>query len=516
MTRPVESAPSNPPHAAPYRQELRASPRSTCLGVVHGSREDLQVRLSAIQETLEQAGFTLGARMSAVPHSQIGFVSTDVLGRLAVVTATDLMRTSDFSVTAFAGPFENLPGWAVNLTLAAVEPPTDIHLDDADAIFSRCTTHLQALTRREMSAVRALNPITSRVAEQAVQSNRSLARTRLIVRDHLLLEKLNLFWALRVAGLRPENCWIVPKDDNTRYRARVASQLEAEGYTLVKSHELKRLEMELLTDGVPATVIVDDGGDLILRIMKGWPKTLTRPACIETTTKGMRLLREAGLDQEVADLATCELKSSLSLPIAASCVQRFRELLVHRPQLGLRCHVVGYGKLGTPISALLRAFGFQVSVSDTAPSARMRATQDGFTAYEHAGAALRGLPHDYLFACSGTPSVTLSDVLAMRSPAVLCSASSQDLRLVAQSLRTRNAQRAITRSGQWYRYDSTDILVMGEGHAINLFYAEGVPEPDYDPFTALIAAAIIEASHCGGVDPSTLAARYNVLEVSAA
>jgi hypothetical protein len=47
--------------------------------------------------------------------------------------------------------------------------------------------------------------------------------------------------------------------------------------------------------------------------------------------------------------------------------------------------------------------------------------------------------------------------------------------------------------GTRYRFGGRTATVLADGHAVNLHYAEGVNEPDYDPFTTLIGVAVVES-----------------------
>jgi S-adenosylhomocysteine hydrolase len=243
--------------------------------------------------------------------------------------------------------------------------------------------------------------------------------------------------------------------------------------------------------GTGPVIAVDDGADLLVRLLGRGRAYTSGIFPIETTTKGMVVLRAAGLADQVVDLASCTTKKALSRQIAVSCVQRFRDLLQHEPVQGEWCHVVGYGQLGSHVAGLLRAIGMNVTVSDVSADARALARAAGYQVHARASEALREREHRYLFGCSGRPAVGVDEITLMTDRPVVCSLSSQDLRPLLTGLRPYGP-RVRHGLGLVCAMDRQQVTVLGHGDAVNLFLAEGVPEPDFDPFTAMTLATVVE------------------------
>lgn len=353
---------------------------------------------------------------------------------------------------------------------------------------------LAPFTPAELTELTRLNPLTWRAADSYLSSGVSLSGITLLYRDHLLLEKMNLLLALLKLGLRPDRTVVIGKPDLTFYRHRVIAHLRRCGLTVLDSADYLGDASRLLAahGRGSATVVVDDGADLALSVLADG-RSAGNLAVIETTAKGIRTLRRAGLLDEVVNLSDTSIKSELAGSIAASCVYRFRELLRHDRLNGAECVVVGYGMLGQHVAPMLRQLGLAVRVCEIQSAALARARQAGFPAYPDLASAASTTTR-YVFGCSGERSITLSDILRLSADVVLCALSSQDLLPVIGELRAAATIAPVRGVGTRYRFDGRTVTVLADGHAINLHYNEGVSEPDFDPFTALVGAAIVESA----------------------
>jgi S-adenosylhomocysteine hydrolase len=353
---------------------------------------------------------------------------------------------------------------------------------------------LQRFSGSERERIRRLNPLVWDVAGS--WPKRSLSHVTLVVRDHLLLEKLNLMYALLELGLDPRRCMFLGKEDDSLFASHVVSELRALGVHTLRPTTADDLAdtcrrfIELAADG-PA-IVLDDGGAFIkefatLSGIEGRPF-----AFVETTTKGMLNLRTLPFVRFVNDLASCSIKSDLSQQIGVSCVVRLRQILCHEKMTAERCLIMGYGKIGRHVATVLRAIGVMVSVCDVDPAARLAAADAGFPAFSSASEALSTGTHRFIFGCSGAQSVAVSDLNLLPSNAILAGASSQDLMRVTRHLQEVASSTRVDGYGDVYLHKGKRIDVIGHGHAVNLYLAEGVSEPEYDPFTALMLSTILE------------------------
>lgn len=302
----------------------------------------------------------------------------------------------------------------------------------------------------------------------------------IVVRDHPLIEKIGLIEQLLAVA---SEVWFVPKVDTTKYRTRTLATLAAMGARLVLDTAPGRVVAELKeARPVGPVVVVDDGGSLIAAALDD-PVVGPELIAIETTTRGSRLLAEADLMDKVVDLSATPTKVDLSGPIATSCV---REMLVHTahdPLAGERAHVVGFGAIGSEVARILRALDLVVTVSDPETARRDAAAADGFEAFPSVRAALTARPHRHLIGCSGHRAVDLATARALTDRGIAWAVSSQDLDIVVRE--AHEAGLVSTAGGSHLSVTHSDghqLRILGDGHALNLFHAEGVPEPDFHRF----------------------------------
>ena len=365
-----------------------------------------------------------------------------------------------------------------------------------DCVLTRVRAAVQRFSSSEIARVAELNPLLTATCDAYLKAGcDQLQDVNLVFRDHLLIEKFNLVRELVRVGLRPSRCWIIGKEDQSLYSHQVKAAYISLGTRVVGSYcagEMQYLAPSIIEelDGQKA-IVVDDGGDLISAMSQCEAERRMVFMPVETTSKGITKLRRLGIP--CLDLATTSIKESLSRQIAVSCVVRARDLLRHSKFSGETCHVLGFGKLGRHVAVLLQQMGVRVSVSDPDPCARAHARKNGFHTTEQATPALAAFPHAFIFGCSGVQALQGVDVECLKSPAFLISASSQDLINAVAYLKAIAKVQHRPGFGDTYTYsDGRCVHVLAHGHAVNLYQAEGVPEPEYDPFTTLLAVTIVE------------------------
>lgn len=484
---------ATPAGSAATRPVRARMARVARLGVRHGSLAEITRMLDGGAAAVAALGYTTGRRTTWDDAAEVELTHGSPWHRLVLSAVAAPQQPEDLSDPLFAELDRH------DVTVHAVEGASAIDPARFHEVVSVLRTACAPFTTAESTTIGVLNPLVNQLVDDYGTQGVDLSGIHLVLREHLLLEKLNLLAGLRTLGLSPDRTHVVRKRDSTRYWPRICAELRDWGvavYPDVGHAEIPALvdlvEHEIaMSDTSGPVVVVDDGADLLATWLARPRSEGARVFPVETTTKGMTLLRAAGLADGVVDLASCSVKKGQSRQIAVSCVQRFRELLQHEPVEGQWCHVVGYGQLGSHVAALLRAIGLRVTVSELSPRARERAGSAGFPAYDDAATALRAHPHRYLFGCSGSPVVGLGEVALMTDRPVVCSLSSQDLapllvELRPYGLRTRHGLGLTCTTGR------QKVTVLGQGDAVNLFLAEGVPEPDFDPFTAMTLATVVE------------------------
>ncbi|NUT19783.1 MAG: hypothetical protein HOV77_11390 [Hamadaea sp.] len=382
--------------------------------------------------------------------------------------------------------FTELPHQVVNL--AAFGPPAfTARMREVGATLREI---LLPFSGSELAVIRRLNPS---LREAARRAHRPPDSALIIIREHALLEKLNMIQSLIDGGLRADQIIFVPKPDATRYRERVIAHLRSIDCTVIDSDWTRSLTDELASRPTPDLdiVLVDDGGRLIQLVMRAQGIHARSVVAIETNSSGMKRLTEAGLTDEVVNLSDSPAKERANAWIAVSGVHGFKSYLAHRRQAGQYCHLIGYGKIGSFAAESLRASGFRVTVSEVSADRRALAERHGFAVYESAQKALRSEQHRYVFGCSGMPALTLSDLGLLAPDAVLASLSSNDFAAVIAAAAEDSGWRSWSDpSGTHLEREGARVLLLADGHAINLHGAEGVPEPDFDEFVATVIGAI--------------------------
>ena len=378
----------------------------------------------------------------------------------------------------------------------------------------------RTFSTKVLNRIKSLNPLTRIIAGKRKRAEFSLSGVRLIMREHFLLEKMNLLDALFELGLDPSSCCLIPKDDKTPYRERIANAMISRGAMVVQSLDAagkKQIEKFLLLEPSKLSVVLDDGAELIAycrELENDTSYSMNGTIYLETTSRGVRSLETKHPNLSYVNLSSCSIKDAMSCGIASSFVHRFRQIL-HREGLYQEpIHVVGFGRIGQEICVQLHSLGMKVSVSDTNPERRAIARQAGYEVFTSPSIGLSKIPTRFIIGASGNPSIGGSEVNLLMKPAVMASISSQDLRLAKSYLLESDHQKKDTCFGDMYfRSGELCVVILGGGHALNLFGVEGVNEPDFDPFIALIFAAIVESSRhtsYGSWDVQTLCAEIEL------
>lgn len=456
------------------------------LGMFHCTSAELSSLMSAAVKALSSAGFDVHSSFSRVPPLSLRGEGRAPQAILAVTTSEPAAGPTGFqeSATALFGELNRHEVWGV--IESRVESPTEaVALEVTAQVF-------MPFTSSERSELSALNPLVGKMVGSYARSGFDLSDTTLFFREHLLLEKMNLLAGLLELGLEPARTIVIGKPDATFYRHRVVAQLRSWGITVLDSLDSVAEVIERFAAQPSAsTIVVDDGGDLALDFLRS-SRSPGRLAVLETTAKGVRLLERAGKLEQAVNLSSTSIKAALARGIAVSCVYRFRELLRHEATQGEECLVVGFGQLGRWVAALLAQLGLVVRVVDPLASAQAAAEAAGFPVFPNLADAASSSVR-YVFGCSGERSIGWSDVSRLGHDVVLCALSSQDLLPVISSL-NESASTPVRGLGTRYRVDGRQVTVLADGHAINLHYAEGVSEPDFDAFTTLTGVAIVQAA----------------------
>ncbi len=342
------------------------------------------------------------------------------------------------------------------------------------------------------SRIVELNPICAEVATRtALRQKRS--RVLIVIREHLLLEKINIVDGLMAAGIQSQEILFVGKTDKSMYRDRVSSALLRRDIVFFKAIPELVQHLNTIHPHPSQCVVVDDGGDMVVALYENGLLS-SDTEVIETTTKGVKTLQEKCPNLNFENLAGGLIKVQQSRAIAASCIYRIRQLLRHKHLERRRALVVGYGQIGIHIADVLSTLGMTVDVCDVSEAKRIEANISSFDTYPSVKAAVASQPYAVIIGCTGTQSIRLEDFdVAKQDDFYLSAISSNDLMALRQEL-AEQAKRH--NSAKWFGdqislQGGRNFNILGHGGSINLFHDEGVSEPEFDIFNAKILEATL-------------------------
>lgn len=415
-----------------------------------------------------------------------------------------LCASRDVCIAASA-PVDYLPFryWEIGLAPDAGRYPVNIavwgrQLPDAliEAITERVNCAQKTFFSGEEKIVAKLNPLLNKAVSN-YKSNLKLdpvvfRNTKVVIRDHALLEKYNLVRSLLELGMPPSNIMFIPKGDRCLFREKVIGAFVSLGVHVVDPGAETFWKLAVSKHILPSesAVFLDDGGELLL--------TQTNPSglrvLIETTSRGIQRLAERGFSHKVIDLAHCDVKKKLSKAIAGSVIVRLRSLLSHHNLLTSPVVLVGYGALGRSCAEILRAMGGDPLIVEIKKEAREAALSDGFRCFECVKDALCVGGVRVVLGCSGEQVLGPDILPQLAEECFFASVSSQDCRPLIKYLDTVAQKTVHAGWGSIYALDGKRVHVLGEGDALNLYYSEGVSEPEFDSFTALMLVGVVEGA----------------------
>ena len=255
------------------------------------------------------------------------------------------------------------------------------------------------------------------------------------------------------------------------------------------------LDQTINKDGMPwnANMILDDGGDLTVKVHQEYPKMLEHIHGIsEETTTGVKRLKEM--------LASGELKVpaiNVNDSITKSkndnkygcrhglddAIKRGTDMLLS----GKKALVIGYGDVGKGSADSLMQQKMIVDVTEVDPICAMQACFDGFSVvspYKNGevsndGTKLdRNLLKKYDLVVTATGNINVLDKFmldALKSGCVVCNIGHFDNEIDVEHLKTFNWYEVKPGVHKVIRKKGDYLLLLGEGRLVNLALATGHP-----------------------------------------
>lgn len=246
-------------------------------------------------------------------------------------------------------------------------------------------------------------------------------------------------------------------------------------------------------------LVLDNGGDLILKLTAGAPRSPRfRGATEETTTGGLRI-RSAAAQPDFPVIVINDSRLKLLVEnefgVGQSIVQGFMNA-TNLMLPGARAGVVGYGPCGKGVADALRQLGATVTVADLDPFRQLDALMRG-----HRVAPLPELlaGNDLVFLATGARGVVdEAGIAALRDGAIVAGVGHEGLELDHDALAraTRETRVLSPASGDadarvLYRlHDGREVVVLHSTRMINLTAAGGNPIQAMDLGLALQARSL--------------------------
>ena len=255
------------------------------------------------------------------------------------------------------------------------------------------------------------------------------------------------------------------------------------------------LDQTINKDGKPwdANMILDDGGDLTVKVHKEYPKMLDKIHGIsEETTTGVKRLKEMLANGELK-VPAINVNDSLTKSKNDNkygcrhglddAIKRGTDMLL----AGKKALVIGYGDVGKGSADSLAQQKMIVDVTEVDPICAMQACFDGFSvvsAYEEGEVTNDGtnlnqeLLRKYELVVTTTGNVNVLDKFmldALKTGCVICNIGHFDNEIDIKHLKTFDWYEVKPGVHKVIRSDKDYLLLLGEGRLVNLALATGHP-----------------------------------------
>ena len=255
------------------------------------------------------------------------------------------------------------------------------------------------------------------------------------------------------------------------------------------------LEQTIKKDGKPwdANMILDDGGDLTIKVHKEYPDMLDKIHGIsEETTTGVKRLKEMLTSGELK-VPAINVNDSLTKSKNDNkygcrhglddAIKRGTDMLL----AGKRALVIGYGDVGKGSADSLAQQKMIVDITEVDPICAMQACFDGFSvvsAYEGGEVTNDGkklnkeLLKKYDLVVTTTGNVNVLDKFmldALKSGCVICNIGHFDNEIDIKHLKTFEWYEVKPGVHKVKRSEKDYLLLLGEGRLVNLALATGHP-----------------------------------------
>jgi adenosylhomocysteinase len=226
-------------------------------------------------------------------------------------------------------------------------------------------------------------------------------------------------------------------------------------------------------------MLLDDGGDLTLRIHEKFPELLAdiRGVSEETTTGVHRLydmMKQGKLKIPAFNVNDSVTKSKFDnlygcRESLVDGIRRATDVMM----AGKVAVVCGYGDVGKGSAASLRSAGARVMVTEVDPINALQAAMEGYQVVTMEQAAPLG--DIFVTATGNVDVITLDHMRAMHDRAIVCNIGHFDSEIQIESLRNMKWEEVKPQVDEVIFPDGKRLIVLAQGRLVNLGCATGHP-----------------------------------------
>ena len=232
-------------------------------------------------------------------------------------------------------------------------------------------------------------------------------------------------------------------------------------------------------DGWRPNMVLDDGGDLTLRLHEKFPELLKdiRGISEETTTGVLRLyeMAKAGsLQCPAINVNDSVTKSKFDNKYGCreslvDAVRRATDVMM----AGKRAMVCGFGDVGKGSAESLRRAGCRVMVSESDPICALQAAMEGYDVVTMDDAA--PVADLFVTATGNIDVITIDHMRAMKDRAIVCNIGHFDSEIQVSALRNMQWETIKPQVDEITFPDGKRVILLAEGRLVNLGCATGHP-----------------------------------------
>lgn len=315
----------------------------------------------------------------------------------------------------------------------------------------------------------------------------------IIWRDHFLEENIGLLSGFVTLGVKPNDILALDKGDSTLHRFEITATFKKMGFNVdvldnssLEDEKLMEIGTNMITNFISERkdkkiIILDDGAIISKILNKVHFDNII--SIVELTEMGLRRINKLDkIDYPILNVAKTKLKRNLVYPeISNSLFIRIIELLGGEKLVGRSAVLCGYGDMGEILAERFRALGVRVSIVDIDTMRLIVAGERGFNTYDNIVDAVKNEKPFIIIGASGYYSITKDIFQYLDEKTYITAGATADLNVFNEY---KANSTYVPKLGTIYCIDDKNIIVLGNGRSVNLYYSEAIPNKSNDIFKA--------------------------------